>query len=111
MVRCGQGRRRTARAEEVADITGREGGGRRGPGRRRTMMCGTGGTTEEGVTAALAHLRTLGEARRVMALSKGANSSGLQMQSFVARVNFPHKGTRGLISNSRGIVEAPLVLL
>jgi hypothetical protein len=33
-----------------------------------------------------------------MALSKGANLSGLQVQSIVARVNFPHEGTHGLIS-------------
>jgi hypothetical protein len=41
----------------------------------------------------------------LMTLSKGVNSSGLQVQSVVARVNFPHEGTRGLISNSPGTVE------
>jgi hypothetical protein len=50
--------------------------------------------------------------RALMTLSKGANSLGLQVQSDVARVNFPHEGTRGLISYSWGTVEkAPLVLL
>jgi hypothetical protein len=34
-------------------------------------------------------------------ISKDANSSGLQAQSVVAKVNFPHEGNRGLISNSR----------
>jgi hypothetical protein len=50
--------------------------------------------------------------KALMTLSKGASSSGLQVQSVVARVNFPHEGTHGLISNSRGTVKkAPLVLL
>jgi hypothetical protein len=40
-----------------------------------------------------------------MTLSKGVNSSGFQVQSVVARVNFPHMETRGLLSNSRGIVR------
>jgi hypothetical protein len=49
---------------------------------------------------------------QLMALSKGANSQGLQVQSVVARVNFPHEGTQDLISNSRGTVKkAPIVLL
>jgi hypothetical protein len=48
----------------------------------------------------------------VMTLSKGANSSGLQVHSIVVRVNFANEGTRVLISNSRGTVEkAPVVLL
>jgi hypothetical protein len=48
----------------------------------------------------------------MMTLSKGANSSGLQVQSVVARVNFPNERTQVLISNSRGAVKkAPLVLL
>jgi hypothetical protein len=47
----------------------------------------------------------------VMTLSKGANSSGLQVQSVVARVNFRHGGTWGLISNSQGTVEKALVVL
>jgi hypothetical protein len=36
---------------------------------------------------------------------KGANSSGLQVQSVVERINFLHEGTQGLISNSWGTVE------
>jgi hypothetical protein len=35
---------------------------------------------------------------------QGANSSGFRVQSVVERINFPHEGTRGLISNSRGTV-------
>jgi hypothetical protein len=46
-----------------------------------------------------------------MTLSKGANSLGLQVQSVVAKVNFPHEETRGLISNSRGPVEKALLIL
>jgi hypothetical protein len=42
---------------------------------------------------------------------QGANSSELQVQSVVARVHFPHEGTRGLISNSRGIAAKALVVL
>jgi hypothetical protein len=33
------------------------------------------------------------------------------VQSVVARVNFPHEGTRGLISNSQGTVKKALVIL
>jgi hypothetical protein len=47
----------------------------------------------------------------VMTLSKGVSSLGLQVQSVVTRVNFPHEGTRGLISNSRGTDEKALVTL
>jgi hypothetical protein len=43
--------------------------------------------------------------------SKDANSSGLQVQSVVAKLKFSHKGTRGLISNSRGTVEKALAVL
>jgi hypothetical protein len=47
-----------------------------------------------------------------MTLSKGVNLSGLQVQTVVARVNFPHEGTQGLISNSWGTVKkSPIVLL
>jgi hypothetical protein len=45
-----------------------------------------------------------------MTLSKGANSSGLQVHSVVARVKFPHEETQGLISNSRGTVEKALIV-
>jgi hypothetical protein len=48
----------------------------------------------------------------LMTLCKGANSLELQVQSVIARVNFPHEGTRGLISNSWGTVKkAPIFLL
>jgi hypothetical protein len=36
---------------------------------------------------------------------------GLQVQSVVARVNFPHVGNSGLILNSRGTVEKALIVL
>jgi hypothetical protein len=49
--------------------------------------------------------------KALMTISKGANSSGLQVQSVVARVNFSHEGTRGLILNSWGTVEKALLVL
>jgi hypothetical protein len=36
---------------------------------------------------------------------------GLQVRSVIARVNFPHKETRGLISNSQGTVVKALFVL
>jgi hypothetical protein len=66
--------------------------------------------TGDGVFRPVAHRNSRGS-RAVMTQSKGANSSGLQVQSVVARVNFPHEGTRGLISNSRGIVEKAIIVL
>jgi hypothetical protein len=45
-----------------------------------------------------------------MTLSKYAKL-GLEVQSVVARVNFPQEGNTGLISNSRGTVEKSIIIL
>jgi hypothetical protein len=48
--------------------------------------------------------------QRMMTLSKCAKL-GLQVQSVVARLNFPHEENSGLILNSQGIVKKALILL